>query len=200
MKKLGHTMYDPTTIEAGLGKTVVPAANYMDLKLHIGIYCGLFWTIFGDHCNYYKELLKFYRILVQEEYFNIRHTYTKEVCASIMRAILDEGRSFFGQNPMASDFAVGTSFNFLVSYHEGVTDAIHNANPIQWATFSRKWLFLSIADSPYSVPPAGPPPTHWGNPAPALAPALAPAPLPCPAPSLPKEDTCHPKIKLLMDP
>jgi hypothetical protein len=36
------------------GKMVAPAANYMDLKLNIGTYCGLLWTIFGDHCDYYK--------------------------------------------------------------------------------------------------------------------------------------------------
>ncbi len=40
------------------GKMVAPAANYMDLKLNIGTYCRLLWTIFGDHCDYYKELLK----------------------------------------------------------------------------------------------------------------------------------------------
>ena len=34
------------------GKMVAPAANYMDLKLNIGIYCGLLWAIFGDHCDY----------------------------------------------------------------------------------------------------------------------------------------------------
>jgi hypothetical protein len=75
-------------------------------------------------------------------------------------------------------------------------DAVQNANPIQWASFPRKWLSPSIADSPYSVPPAGPPPTHWGDLATvtALTPASSPHPV-----STPKEDTQHPKIKLLMD-
>jgi hypothetical protein len=27
------------------GKTLEPAANYMDLKLNIGNFCGLLWTI-----------------------------------------------------------------------------------------------------------------------------------------------------------
>jgi hypothetical protein len=108
-------------------------------------------------------LLKIYPILDRKECFTIWHAYTKEVCACITWAIVDDGQSFFGCNPVASDFAAGTIFNFLVSYLEGITDAVRNANPIQRATFSYKWLSLSIADSPYSVPPAGTPPTHWGN-------------------------------------
>ncbi len=113
------------------------------------------------------------------------------MCACITWPIVDNRRSFFGQTPVASDFAAGTSFDFSVIW-------IHNANPIQRATFPRKWLSHSIADSPYSVPPAGQPPNYWGNLAP--MPALAPASSPCPAPSTPKKDTRNPKIKLLMDP
>ncbi len=146
------------------GKMVAPAANYMELKLNIGTYCGLLWTIFGDHCDYYKELLKLYQILDCKECFTIRHAYTKEVCARITWAIVDDGRLFFGRNPVASDFAAGLIFTFSVSYLEGVTDAVRNANPIHWATFPRDWLSLSTLDPPYSVPPAGSPPTHWGNP------------------------------------
>jgi hypothetical protein len=117
------------------GKMVAPAANYMDLKLNICTYCRLLWTIFGDHCDYYKELFKLYRILDREECFTIRHAYTKEVCVCITWAIVDDGRSFFGCNPVASDFAARLIFTFLVSYLEGVTDTIRNANPIQRATF-----------------------------------------------------------------
>ncbi len=169
------------------GKMVAPAANYMDLKLNIGTYCGLLWTIFGDHCDYYKELLKLYCILDCEEFLTIWHAYTKEVCACIMWAIVDNGWSFFGRNPMASDFAAGLIFTFLVSYLEGVTDAVQNANPIQRATFLREWLSLSTLDPPYSVLPVGSPPTHWGNPPTAMA--QAPASAPPPAPSTPQRRT-----------
>ncbi len=68
-------------LKRNCGKMVAPAANYMDLKLNIRTYCGLLWTIFGDHCDYYKELLKIYPILDCKECFSIQHTYTKELCA-----------------------------------------------------------------------------------------------------------------------
>jgi hypothetical protein len=45
------------------GKTVVPAPDYMQLKLNICTFCALLWALFGDHCNYYKELVKIHRIL-----------------------------------------------------------------------------------------------------------------------------------------
>jgi hypothetical protein len=84
----------------------------MDLKLNIETYCGLLWTIFGDHCDYYKELLKIYRILDCEECFTIQHAYTKEVCACIRWAIVNDRRSFFGRNPVAFHFAAGLMFIF----------------------------------------------------------------------------------------
>jgi hypothetical protein len=37
---------------------------YMELKLNIISYCGLLWSLFGDHCDYYKELLKLYCIWI----------------------------------------------------------------------------------------------------------------------------------------
>jgi hypothetical protein len=44
-------------------KMVAPAGRYMELKLNIGSYCSLLWSLFGDHCNHYKDLLKLYQIL-----------------------------------------------------------------------------------------------------------------------------------------
>jgi hypothetical protein len=107
-----HSLDD--LIKRNRGKTVAPAENYMDLKLNIGTFCELLRTIFGDHCDYYKELLKIYHILDCEECFTIRYAYTKEVCAHIAWAIMDDGRSFFRQNPMASDFCSRNEFQFLV--------------------------------------------------------------------------------------
>ncbi len=53
-----HTRSLEDLLKRNCGKTVAPATNYMDLKLNIGTYCSLLWAIFGDHCDYYKELLK----------------------------------------------------------------------------------------------------------------------------------------------
>jgi hypothetical protein len=191
-----HTRSLEDLLKRNCGKTVEPAATYTDLKLNIGTYCGLLWTIFGDHCDYYKELLKIYRILDCEECFTIRNAYTREICARITWAIVDEGRSFFGRNPVALDFAPGTMFNFSTCLLEGITDSVCNAIPIQRAMFSRVWMApLKALDALYGRPPPGLPPT-W-EPAPAL-------PLPPPGGPPPtksgQEDTRHPKIKLLMDP
>ena len=168
----------------------------MDLKLNIGTYCGLLWTIFGDHCDYYKELLKIYRILDRKECFTIRNAYTREVCARITWAIVDEGRSFFGRNPVASYFAPGTTFQFSTCLLEGITDSVRNAIPIQRAMFPREWMApLRAPEAMYGRPPPGPPPT-WGP-----APVLPPQPPGGTPPTRPgQEDIRHPKIKLLMDP
>ncbi len=41
-------------------KMVAQTGTDMELKLNIGSYCGLLWSLFRDHCNCYKELLKLY--------------------------------------------------------------------------------------------------------------------------------------------
>jgi hypothetical protein len=71
-----HTQSIDDLLKRNRGHTVWPAANYMDLKFNIGTYCGLLWALFGDHCDYYHELLKIYHILDQEECFTICTAYT----------------------------------------------------------------------------------------------------------------------------
>ncbi len=78
-----HTQGLDDMLKRTRGRTVAPASSYMDLKLNIGIYCGLLWSLFGDHCDYYKELLKIYQILDCKECITIRNAYTKEICARI---------------------------------------------------------------------------------------------------------------------
>ena len=193
--EMKHTRSLEDLLKKNRSKTVEPAANYMDLKLNIGTYCGLLWTMFGDHCDYYKELLKIYCILDQEECFTIHNAYTREVCARITWAIIDEGCSFFGCNPMASDFAPGTTFIFSACLLEVITDSVRNATPIQRAMFPQEWMVpQKAADTQFGRPPLGPPPTQWDTPA--LAPPLTGPPTPRPG----QEDIHHPKIKLLMDP
>ncbi len=153
-------------------------------------YCSLLWTLFEDHCNYYKELLKLYQILDREECFTIREAYTNEECRRITWAIIDEGCLFFGWNPVAPDFVPGAQIYFSTSFLKGIKDTICNALIIQWTTFLCEWLSLAVPELTYGAPctltPAGPPsPTRWQAPAPAPSPpALGQAK---------KEDILHPK-------
>ncbi len=168
-ENMRHTRSIEDLLKRNRGKTVAPAAIYMDLKLNIGTYCGLLWSLFGDHCNYYKELLKIYRILDCNECFMIRNTYTRDICVQITWAIIDKGRSFFGRNPVASDFALGSTFLFSTSYLKGITDSVRNAIAIQRATFPRERVSQAPPLAPYGLsPPAETPPTQ--SPAPAAAP------------------------------
>ncbi len=60
-----------------ISKTTLPAQNYMELKLNLSTFCGLLWALFGEQCDYYRELLKLLNILDTEECFTIRDAYTK---------------------------------------------------------------------------------------------------------------------------
>jgi hypothetical protein len=187
-----HSLKD--LLKRNHGKVVAPRTNYMDLKLNMGMYCGLLWAIFGDHCDYYKELLKIYRILDREECFTIQNAYTREVCARITWAIVDNGQSFFGWNPMALDIAPGATFLFSTLHLECITDSVCNTIPIQRAMFPCEWMSQATTVVPYGGAPPGPTPIQWATPAPAPS-HTAPT-----TPTQMKEDIRHPKIKFLMDP
>ncbi len=153
------------------GKTPSPAPDYMQLKLNIGTFCALLWALFGDNCDYYKELVKLHRILDREECFTIRDAYTREICSRITWAIIDDRRSFFGRNPVSTDFTPGTPFQFSVSFLGSITDAVRNAQPVQRATFPKQWT-TQISPEPPAVArqnlrpiptqvPTVPPPSGW---------------------------------------
>ncbi len=131
-------------LEGNRGKVISPPQDYMQLKLNIRSYCALLWSIFGKRCDYYRKLLKFYRILDQEECFTIQDAYTREICARITWAIINDGCSFFGRNPVASDFMPGARVNFLVSLLGSITNVVRNALPIQRATFPREWIMPTL--------------------------------------------------------
>ncbi len=81
------------------------------MKLNIGSYCTVLWSIFGERCDYYCKLLKIYRILDRKECFTIWDAYTKEICARITWAIVDNGRSFLGATPWHPILQRGQGYN-----------------------------------------------------------------------------------------
>jgi hypothetical protein len=53
-------------LKGNRGKVISLSQDYMQLKLNIGSYCALLWSIFGEQWGYYRKLLKLYRILDRE--------------------------------------------------------------------------------------------------------------------------------------
>ncbi len=100
----------------------------------------------------------------REECFTIRDTYTKETSA-----IIDGGRSFFGRNPVSTDFTSGTPFQFSVSCLDLITDAVRNALPVQRAIWTMQvpQELLAVAKQPQCPVaiqmPTVPPPSGWGT-------------------------------------
>jgi hypothetical protein len=45
------------------GATRQPANNFWDLKQNISTYVALLWVLFGDRCNYYRNIYKIHAIM-----------------------------------------------------------------------------------------------------------------------------------------
>jgi hypothetical protein len=72
-----------------IAKTMVrvPALRYQDMKLNISTFCAFLWTLFGDGCNIYVEVLKVLWILESEDVYAMCEAYTPEVCHRIIWVI-----------------------------------------------------------------------------------------------------------------
>ena len=57
-----------------------PNGTYLELKLLIGTFCGLLWTLFGSSCDYYHELKKLHRALCTRDVSAIREAFTVDKC------------------------------------------------------------------------------------------------------------------------
>jgi hypothetical protein len=191
-------------------KKVSPAPDYMQLKRNIGTFCALLFALFGEKCDYYRALVKIHNILDREECFTIRDAYTKKICARITWAIIDDGSSFFGQNPVASDFAQSAPpFQFSVSCLSAITDAVRNAQPVGKATFPSQWRTIlppheqqaggrhTLREQQHQMPTV-PPPAGW-TPPPQNQQQQGQRGQGNTARGAPPEDIWHPKIKILID-
>jgi hypothetical protein len=117
----------------------VPASTYHDVKLNIVRFCAFLWTLFGDKCDYYKEVLKVLQVLESADVYAIRELYSREVCRHIIWAILHEGHRFFDKKLLSTAFTLGRTVEYPMCLLN-ILDKVHNAEMIQRSTYPLTWL------------------------------------------------------------
>jgi hypothetical protein len=117
----------------------VPASTYQDVKLNIVTFCAFLWTLFGDECDYYKELSKVLRVLELANVYVMRESYSTDVCRRIIWAVLHEGRCFFDRQLLSTVFTSGRTVDYPICLLN-ILDKVHNAELIQRSTYLQAWL------------------------------------------------------------
>jgi hypothetical protein len=147
-------------------KVCVPASTYQDVKLNIATFCAFLWTLFGNKCSYYKELLKVLRVLESADVYAMRESYSIEVCQRIMLAILHEGRHFFDKKLLSTAFTSGRMVDYYPICLLNILDKVHNAELIQQFTYLQAWLTDGEQLRQGQLPglPVVPPPHSWPTP------------------------------------
>ncbi len=69
--------------------------NFWDLKQNIAMYMALLWVLFGDRCDYYRNIYKIHAIMDLAEVQQLCTNFTPEIVRRITWAIINHGRSFF---------------------------------------------------------------------------------------------------------
>ncbi len=117
----------------------VPALTYQDVKFNITMFCAFLWTLFGDKCDYYKEVLKVLQVLESADVYAMRELYSMEVCRHIIWTILHEGHRFFDKKLLSTAFTLGRMVEYPMCLLN-ILDEVHNAEMIQRSTYPQAWL------------------------------------------------------------
>ncbi len=123
-----------------------PEGTYLDLKLLIGTFCGLLWTLFGSGCDYYHELKKIHKSLCTKDVAAIREAFTVDKCRHIIWAIIDDGRAFFRQKMTVRDFEDPHGYNFPQSLLAAMTREVRYAQLVERPFYPKSWEIRYQAD------------------------------------------------------
>ncbi len=114
-----------------------PSGTYLELKLLIGTFCGLLYTLFGSSCDYYHELRKIHSALCARDVAAIRNAFTVDKCRRIVWAIIDDGRAFFRQKLSEADFSDPDGFAFPASLLSSIYGEVRYAQVIKRPFYPR---------------------------------------------------------------
>jgi hypothetical protein len=120
-----------------------PPDNYFELRLSINTFCTLVWTLFGNKCNYYKELREVCETLNTQEAHIIRESFTPDICRCIMWAILSDSHSFFNMVLVEAQFRGREKFKWPTPLIYKMTDNVCFAQSIDHLFYPQEWLITN---------------------------------------------------------
>ena len=117
-----------------------PNGTYLELRLLIGTFCALLYTLFGSHCDYYHQLRKIHAALYARDVAAIRGAFTVDKCRRIVWAIIDDGRAFFRQKLSEADFSDPDGFTYPTSLLSAIYEPVRFAQVIERPFYPRAWM------------------------------------------------------------
>ena len=126
---------------ASVGKTK-PAEDYNELKLNLGTFCALLWTLFGSRCDYYKKCFLLWTALDDDTVFANRRYFSPLLCRQMTWAVIEDGRRYFSKVMTERHFAVleeGDDIIFPRSHLDSVADSAYTQTAITRPSFPTEW-------------------------------------------------------------
>ena len=124
-----------------------PNGTYLELRLLIGTFCGLLYTLFGSQCDYYHELRRIHSALCARDVAAIRVAFTVDKCRRIIWAIIDDGRSFFRQKMSEADFSDPDGYTFPASLLSSIYEPVRFAQVIDRPFYPKAWMVTTDGGS-----------------------------------------------------
>lgn len=144
-----------------------PPTDYHGLKLMVATYAVLLWTLFGDKCHLYVQVLKIYKVLNQDEVFATRAAFDPLKCKQIAWAMFEDSRSFFWKRISPMDLAEGKQVEPIRSMLDDIIADVRFARNVVRSTFPLAWQDKSqVYIPPTGLPPASSQPAQQLPPTP----------------------------------
>jgi hypothetical protein len=116
-----------------------PPSSYHELKLDLGTFCALLWTLFGDRCDYYDNCFALYNMLDSESVFANAPNFSAQICRQITWAVLNDSRQFFFRTLTTDDFSAGRVIWPTSLLMQIVGADVHACREIRMGNFPDKW-------------------------------------------------------------
>jgi len=133
----------------------------------VATYAALLWTLFGDKCHLYVQVLKIYKVLNQDEVFATRAAFDPLKCKQIAWAMFEDSRSFFWKRISPMDLAEGKQVEPIRSMLDDIVADVRFARNVVRSTFPLAWQDKTqVYIPPTGLPPASTQPAQLLPPTP----------------------------------
>lgn len=119
-----------------------PAEDNNELKLNLGTFCTLLWTLFGSKCDYYKKCFLIWTALDDDTVFANRRYFSPLLCCHMSWAIIKDGRKYFSKVMTKPYFVVldeGYDIIFPWSHLDSMADSAYMQTAIACPSFLTEW-------------------------------------------------------------
>ena len=122
-----------------------PPKDYPELKLAVGTFAALLWTLYGDECTLYSNVVAVWETLDGESVENLRENFMPSLCRKIVWAIHHDTVEYFSQTMHPDAFVLANkddTIRFPQSFLSHILADVRYGIAPERMTFPKEWKYV----------------------------------------------------------